>query len=105
MGYDLSPLAFSALNSRFGFTKMPSPAADAAAVIGSSNLLAWFFTLANFRPVALAADRSTYPMPPFVDFSIWATPPLPWPACVSAGHSTVEPLFSFHTPLAALFRY
>src|SRR3569833_3308430 len=105
MGYDLSPLAFRALNSRCGFTSMPSPAADAAAVVGSTNLPAWFLTLANFRPEALASDRSTKPMAPLVDFTIWATPPLPWPACVSEGHSTVEPLFSFHTPLAALFRY
>ena len=35
---------------------------------------------------------------------IWATPALPLPAWVSAGHSTVEPLFSFQ-PGAALTRY
>jgi class 3 adenylate cyclase len=34
-----------------------------------------------------------------------ATPPLPWPACVSADHSTVEPLLSFPTPGAVLSRY
>ena len=41
--------------------------------------------------------------PPWV-FTIWATPALPLPAWVSAGHSTVEPLFSFQLG-AAFTRY
>ena len=32
--------------------------------------------------------------------TIWATPLLPLPACVSAAHSTVEPLLSFHAGAA-----
>jgi hypothetical protein len=34
-----------------------------------------------------------------------ATPALPLPACVSAGHSTVEPDFSVHVLGAAATRY
>src|SRR5262245_42786859 len=44
-------------------------------------------------------------MAPFVDFTTCATPELPWPACVSAGHSTVEPDLSFQVPAAAASRY
>ena len=37
-------------------------------------------------------------MAPGVELTIWATPELPCPAWVSAGHSTVEPLLSVHVP-------
>ncbi len=40
-----------------------------------------------------------------VDLTIWATPEFPCPACVSLGHPTVEPLLSFQSFLAAVFRY
>src|ERR1041384_2222533 len=105
MGYAASPLGSTALNRRLSLTSMPSPAADTASALGSTNLPAWFFTLAYLRPVALASDRSTYPIAPLVDFTICATPGLPLPAWVSAGHSTVDPDFSFQTSLAALSRY
>src|SRR4051794_37315374 len=44
-------------------------------------------------------------MPPSVWVMIWATPWFPAPAWVSAGHSMVEPLFSFHVFGAAATRY
>src|SRR5262245_20218306 len=37
-------------------------------------------------------------MAPGVDFTIWATPELPSPACVPAGHSSSEAAPSVHTP-------
>src|SRR4051812_16100208 len=44
-------------------------------------------------------------MAPSELFTIWATPVLPFPAWVSAGHWTVEPESSVQTPGAAAFRY
>src|SRR5213592_1804159 len=44
-------------------------------------------------------------MAPGVPLTIWATPELPLPAWVSAGHSTVEPDFSVHVLGAAATRY
>src|SRR5687767_8060863 len=42
-------------------------------------------------------------MAPLVPLTIWATPLLPLPACVSVGQFTVDPESSFHTAgLAAL---
>src|SRR4051794_28116682 len=43
-------------------------------------------------------------MAPLAPFTIEATPPLPLPACVSAGHCTVEPDCNVHTVGAAATR-
>src|ERR1043165_4632710 len=64
MGYAASPLGSTALNSRLSLTSMPSPAADADSLLGSTNLPPWFFTDAYFRPEAVGigegqrADRA-----------------------------------------------
>src|SRR5665213_2919902 len=104
-GYAWSPFALSALNRRLSPTSIPSPAAEAPAVVASTYLPAWFSMLAYLRPEALASERSAYPIAPLVDFTICATPELPCPACVSLAHSTVDPLLSFQTPWAAPLRY
>src|SRR3954452_6144327 len=44
-------------------------------------------------------------MAPLVLFTAEATPELPLPACVSDGHSMVEPDFSVHVVGAAATRY
>src|ERR1700694_5138564 len=38
-----------------------------------------FLIEARLSPLALASEKSTYPIPPAVDLTAWATPPLPLP--------------------------
>src|SRR4051794_24122897 len=68
------------------------------------NLPAAFLTLARLRLAALASAKSTYPMPPLVDCTIWATPRLPLPPWVAVAQLIVSPRPSVHVGLAALSR-
>src|ERR1043165_499384 len=75
----------------------PCRAASVPGIVGSTNLPALFFTAANFRPAASASERSTEPTAPSAPLMMDATPALPLPAWVSAGHVTVGPDLSVHT--------
>src|SRR5947209_4421018 len=90
---------------RSGLTVAPAIAADDASSVGAVNVPALFLIDANTSLLARASAKSTYPMAPFVDFTICATPVFFCPACALAGHGTVSPEPSFHVDGAALARY
>src|SRR6478672_12079962 len=98
IGYEASPSAQPRKNVRSSLTFVPSAAAVVASSVGSMYLPALFLTEANFKLLAFASLRSTYPIAPSVEDSIWATPLLPSPAWVPAGHSRSDAPPSFHVP-------
>src|SRR3954454_2437314 len=98
MGYEASPSAQPRKKVRSSLILAFSAAAVVASSVGWTYLPALFLTEANFNLLAFASLRSTYPIAPSVADTIWATPLLPSPACVPAGHSNSDAPPSFHVP-------